>query len=113
MEGTALVCGESLQERDNRNGARMGLIAVPTMRFVHAARIERAAMDRVGRSARQRTAWWSQINHKIQQNRQTGFSTTSTSKHPSREVLAGFILEFQAILSSTDARNPIATTVQP
>ncbi len=113
MEGTALVCGKSLQERDSRNGARMGLIAVPMMRFVRAARIERAAMGRVGRSVGKQTAWRSQIHHKVQQNRQTGFSTTSTSKHPSREVLAGFILEFQAILSNTGAHNPIATAVQP
>lgn len=40
-------------------------------------------------------------------------ATTSTSKQPARGVLAGLILEIQAIFSNTDARYPIATTVQP
>lgn len=52
MEGTALVCGKSQQERENRNGARMGLIAMPSMLFIRAAQVERAAMGRVGRSVR-------------------------------------------------------------
>jgi hypothetical protein len=40
-------------------------------------------------------------------------SITSTSKHPPRGVLAGLILEIQAIYSNTDARYPITTAVQP
>jgi hypothetical protein len=40
-------------------------------------------------------------------------SITSTGKHPECGMLAGVILNIQAILSNTNARYPIATAVQP
>ncbi len=48
--GTALVCGKTRQMRESCNGARMGLIGMPSARFIRVAQVEWAAKDLVERN---------------------------------------------------------------